>query len=201
MENIIETAQSEKRTVTFRGEPYALVGEVPAVGSPAPDFTVYGWQNASKVEITLTSLLANRTPILLSVFASVDTPVSRLQLKNFDNALAHFGDLVIGVHISSDLPFTVGKTLRNEEIGNLMGLSDYLDRNFGRAYGVLVEDPQVLARAVFVIDSTGVLRYAEVLPEVTFEPDYNAALDALAGLVSWPEPAPDDSEPATSPRA
>ncbi len=201
MEEASDSPRSEKRTVTFHGEPYAVVGDVPEVGAPAPDFTVHAWQNATKVEVTLKSLLTNKTPLLLSVFASVDTPVSRLQLKNFDNALAHFGDRAIGVHISSDLPFTTARAFRNEEIQQFMGLSDYIDRNFGRAYGILFEDSQVLARAVFVIDSTGILRYAEVLPEVTFEPDYNAALNALAALAPWPEFPAQDAPAIDSPRA
>jgi thiol peroxidase len=116
----------------------------------------------------------------------VDTPVSRLQLKNFDNALAQFGDLATGVNISSDLPVTIRRVFGNEEISCFMGLSDYLDRNFGRAYGVLVEESQVLARAVFVIDGKGVLRHAELLPEVTLEPDYVAALNALSECCEWP---------------
>lgn len=174
------------RSVTFRGESFALAGELPAIGEPAPHFTVCVWHNATKVDVTLQSLLASGRPLLVSVFASVDTPVSRLQLKNFDNALAQFGDLATGVQISSDLPFTIRRVFGNEEIDCFMGLSDYLDRNFGRAYGVLLAESQVLARAVFVIDGKGMLRYAEVLPEVTCEPDYLAALDALSGCCEWP---------------
>jgi thiol peroxidase len=182
-------SQNPARSVTFHGEPFALAGELPAVGAAAPNFTVCGWHNAAKVDVTLESLLAAGRPLLLSVFASVDTPVSRLQLKNFDNALAQFGDLALGVHISSDLPFTIRRVFGNEEIGSFMGFSDYLDRAFGRSYGVLLAESQVLARAVFVIDQAGVLRYAELLPEVTFEPDYNAALNALTACVEWPEEA------------
>lgn len=179
-------SQTPARSDTFHGEPFALAGELPAVGAAAPSFTVCGWHNAAKVDVPLQSLLAAGRPLLLSVFASVDTPVSRLQLKNFDNALAQFGDLATGVHISSDLPFTIRRVFANEEIACLMGFSDYLDRNFGRAYGVLLKGSQVLARAVFVIDGKGVLRHAELLPEVTFEPDYLAALNALSECCEWP---------------
>lgn len=186
MTGMQEISQPHPRSVTFGGESFALTGQMPAIGAAAPRFTVCAWHNAAKVDVTLESLLGPGRPLLLSVFASVDTPVSRLQLKNFDNALAQFGDLATGVHISSDLPFTIRRVFGNEEIACFMGFSDYLDRNFGRAYGVLLEESQVLARAVFVIDSAGILRYAELLREVTFEPDYLAALNALSECCEWP---------------
>lgn len=179
-------SQPHANSVTFHGESFALTGHLPAIGTAAPTFSVCAWHNAAKVDVPLQSLLAAGRPLLLSVFASVDTPVSRLQLKNFDNALAQFGDLATGVNISSDLPFTIRRVFGNEEISCFMGLSDYLDRNFGRAYGVLLEESQVLARAVFVIDGKGVLRHAELLPEVTLEPDYVAALNALSECCEWP---------------
>lgn len=194
-------SQPHVRSVTFHGESYALAGELPAIGVAAPHFTVCAWQNATKVDVTLQSLLAPGRPLLLSVFASVDTPVSRLQLKNFDNALAQFGDLATGVHISSDLPFTIRRVFGNEEIDCFMGLSDYLDRNFGSTYGVLLADSQVLARAVFVIDAKGILRYAELLPEVTFQPDYLAALDALSECCERPAGSEAGDEQPADPAA
>jgi len=191
--------QHHTRSVTFHGESFALAGDLPEIGAPAPNFTVCAWHNATKVDVTLRSLLASERPLLVSVFASVDTPVSRLQLKNFDNALAQFGDLATGVQISSDLPFTIRRVFGNEEIGSFMGLSDYLDRTFGRTYGVLLAESQVLTRAVFVIDGQGILRYAELLPEVTLEPDYLAALNALSECCEWPADAvAGDARPADS---
>jgi thioredoxin-dependent peroxiredoxin len=194
-------SQPHVRSVTFHGESYALAGELPAIGVAAPNFTVCAWENATKVDVSLQSLLAPGRPLLLSVFASVDTPVSRLQLKNFDNALAQFGEFATGVHISSDLPFTIRRVFGNEEIDYFMGLSDYLDRNFGSTYGVLLADSQVLARAVFVIDGKGILRYAELLPEVTFQPDYLAALGALSECCEWPAASEAGDEQPADPAA
>jgi len=187
-----------KRTVTFRGEAYTLYGEIPMVGSAAPEFRIYSWWNATRVEITLASLLANGVPILLSVVSSVDTPISRLQVKNFDLAMSEYFNTAIGVQISSDLPNTINRFFAQEEIHTLVGCSDYYDRNFGDSYGVLLEEPAILTRAVFVIDQQGVVQYAEVVPEITLEPDYQAALSVLASLI--PEPSeeskknPSDSE-------
>jgi len=181
-----------KRTVTFLGEAYTLHGEIPMVGSAAPEFSVYSWWNATRVEITLASLLANGIPILLSVVSSVDTPISRLQIKNFDLAMSECSNTAIGVQISSDLPNTINRFFAQEEIHTLIGCSDYYDRNFGESYGVLVEEPAILTRAVFVIDQQGVVQYAEVVPEITFQPDYQTALSVLASLI--PEPSAESTE-------
>ncbi len=177
-------SRKQRAFITFRGEPYALSGVIPEVGAPAPDFHLHSWLNATRVEISLADFLANGLPLLLSVFASFDTPVSRLQAKVFDNRLRGFGEAVLGVQISSDLPFTINRAFRNEELIATVGASDYYDRNFGRAYGVLLEDSAVLARAVFVIDRGGILRHAEVSDEVTFEPDYDAAIAVLESLAT-----------------
>lgn len=178
-----DASRQRRACITFRGEPYALSGVIPEVGSPAPDFRLHSWLNASRVEISLADFLSNGVPVLLSVFASFDTPISRLQAKVFDNRLRAFGETVLGVQISSDLPFTINRAFRNDELMSTVGASDYFDRSFGRAYGVLLEDSAVLARAVFVIDAAGMLRYAEVPGEVTSEPNYDAALSVLESLV------------------
>jgi hypothetical protein len=70
-----------------------------------------------------------------------------------------------------------------ERLKHLMGLSDYLDQSFGRAFGVVIEEPLILARAVFVVDAAGVVQYEEVVPEITDEPDYAAAMAALKSLL------------------
>lgn len=171
------------RTVSFCGESYTLAGKLPVKGEIASDFRLYAWINATRVEFTLQAFLVNEMPILLSVVHSLDTPISRLQLKKFDLSMRDFFGLAIGIQISSDLPFTINRVFANEEINSLIGCSDYYDRNFGESYGVLVEEPAILTRAVFVIDQLGVVQYVEVVPEVTYEPDYEAALSVLASLI------------------
>jgi thiol peroxidase len=160
---------------------------------------VYSWLNAERVGISLSNFLADGVPVLLSVFASFDTPISRLQAKVFDNRLRAFGEKALGVQITSDLPSTINRAFRNEELVSTVGASDYFDRNFGRAYGVLLEDSAVLTRAVFVIDAAGILRYAEVPEEVTWEPNYDAALSILEALVH--EAAAQTSGDQTSPES
>lgn len=171
------------RVVTFRGESYALAGSPPELGAVVPDFRVTRWWNAVRIEISLADVLAPGLPVLFSVVQSVDAPISRLQANNFDLKLAEFKGAVVGLQISSDLPITINRFFRQEEITRLQGLSDYYDQNFGRAYGVLIEEPRILTRAVFVTDWKGVLRHAEIVPELTREPDYDAALAVLRELV------------------
>lgn len=171
------------RIVTFRGEPSALAGTVPEMGAVVPDYRLSRWWDASRIEVTLEGTLAAGLPVLFSVVQSVDGPVSQLQVKTFDLKLAEFQGGVIGLQISSDLPITINRFFRQEGITQLVGLSDYHNQNFGRSYGVLIEEPRILTRAVFVTDRKGVLRYAEVLPEITNEPDYEAALAVLRKLV------------------
>ena len=171
------------RFVRFRGAVCSLAGTVPALGAVVPDFRLSRWWDAERIEVTLDDALAARRPMLLSVVQSVDGPVSQVQVKTFDRQLAEFQGHVTGLQISSDLPITINRFFRQEEITQLVGLSDYYDQNFGRAYGVLIEEPRILTRAVFVADWNGVLRHAEILPEITLEPDYEAAIAVLRSLV------------------
>lgn len=171
------------RFVTFRGAAYSLAGTIPRLGAVIPGFRLSRWWDAEWTEVTLQDALAAGRPMLLSVVQSVDGPVSQLQAKTFDAQLAEFQGAVTAIQISSDLPITINRFFRQEEITRLVGLSDYHDQNFGRAYGVLIEEPRILTRAVFVADRKGVLRHAEILSEITLKPDYEAALAVLRGLV------------------
>lgn len=171
------------RVVTFHGDAYALEGCVPNAGATVPEFRLTRWWNAVRIEFTLEDAMAAGLPVLFSVVQSVDAPISRLQAKTFDLKLAEFGGAVLGLQISSDLPLTINRFFQQEEITRLVGLSDYYDRNFGRSFGVLMEEPRILTRAVFVTDWKGVLRHAEVVPEITQQPDYEAAIAVLRQLV------------------
>jgi thiol peroxidase len=120
----------------------------------------------------------------LSVITSVDTPVGKLQARTFDKLLRPFQKDVTAVLVSSDLPFTLNRFQETERLKYLMGLSDYFDQSFGRAFGVVIEEPLVLARAVFVIDAAGVVHYEQIVGEITAEPDYASAMAALKSLLT-----------------
>ena len=170
--------------ITFRGGAYALMGQSPGVGSPSPDFRIWYFNKGEEGgPVGRDDLLERGRPILLSVITSVDTPIGKLQARTFDKLLRPIHDGVTAVLVSSDLPFTLNRFKETERLTHLMGLSDYFDQSFGRAFGVVIEEPLVLARAVFVIDSSGVVQYEEVVPEITDEPDYAAAMAALKSLL------------------
>ena len=168
--------------ITFHGDPYALAGALVEVGTPARDFTLIRFQDGQQGSFELPHLLASGKPTLISVITSVDTPVGSLQAKTFDDLLVPHVPRVNGLLVSSDLPFTLNRFHATEGLKVLVGCSDYYG-DFGGRYGVLIEDPRILARAVFVLDAAGVVRYVEIVPEITNEPDYQAAMQAVIALL------------------
>jgi len=173
-----------RRLITFLGEEYALLGEAPAVGLPAPDFRLWYFNKGEEGgPIGKDDLLERGKPLLLSVITSVDTPVGKIQARKFEKLVRPIHEDVTAVLVSSDLPFTLNRFRETERLKHLMGLSDYFDQSFGRAFGVVIEEPLILARAVFVIDAAGVVQYEEVVPEITDEPDYAAAMAVLKSLL------------------
>ena len=174
----------DEREITFRGVTHALGGDAVSVGEPAPDFRLWYFNEGEEGgPIGRDDLLERGRPLLLSVITSVDTPIGKIQARTFDKLLRPIHEDVTALLISSDLPFTLNRFEETERLKHLMGLSDYLDQSFGRAFGVVIEEPLILARAVFVIDAAGVVQYEEVVPEITDEPDYAAAMAALKSLL------------------
>jgi len=157
--------------VTFKGNPLNLEGNQAKVGQAAPDFKAL---NSSLQEITL-SQLGNEV-ILLNVVPSLDTPVCAKQSKEFYNALK--GKNVKLVTVSMDLPFAQARFCGAENV-EILTLSDHRDGSFGKAYGLLIKELRLLSRAVIVIDKDKKVQYIEVVPEVTSEPNYEAALKAV----------------------
>jgi thiol peroxidase len=173
-----------QRVVTFHGAAHGLGGKAVCVGEPAPDFRLWYFNKGEDGgPYGRDDLLTRGRPLLLSVITSVDTPIGKLQARTFDKLLRPIHDGVTAVLVSSDLPFTLNRFKETERLKHLMGLSDYLDQSFGRAFGVVIEEPLILARAVFVIDAAGMVQYEEVVPEITNEPNYAAAMAALQSLL------------------
>jgi thiol peroxidase len=118
-------------------------------------------------------------PTIISVVPSLDTPVCQVQTKTFNTKLGELGGRINAVTVSLDLPFAQNRFCGAEGIKNLRTASDYQDRNFGNSYGTLIEELKILSRAVFVLDANGKVVYAQYVPEVATEPDYEPALAAL----------------------
>ena len=167
--------------VTFKGSPLTLAGEELKVGAPAPEFDLTSYGPAGMTHITKADLLGK--PAFISVVPSLDTPVCQVQTKTFNHKLAALGDKVTALTVSLDLPFAMNRFCGAESITHMKSGSDYMDRSFGTKWGVLIDELKILARAVFVLDSKGVVQYAQVVKEVASEPDYDAALAALQKLV------------------
>jgi thiol peroxidase len=163
-----------KNTITFKGNPLTLMGNPPRVGQPAPDFEVLG-NDMSAVKL---SALKGKTLVICSV-PSLDTPVCDTEVRKFNQEATSLGDDVAVLAISMDLPFAQKRWCGAAGVKNVQTLSDHRDAKFGNAYGVLIKELRLLARAVFVVDKKGVIRYKEIVGELSSEPDYEAALKAI----------------------
>jgi thiol peroxidase len=165
--------------VTFKGNPMPLGGEAVPVGKPAPKFRV--------VDNTLTSVTEQNLRgkvTLLSVVPSIDTPVCEKQTKRLHEDLNAFGPTVQFYTVSLDLPFAQKRFCLAHQTDKVTCLSDYQDRTFGNAWGLqMLGGPKLLARAVYVVDKDGIVRYAQVVPEITDVPDYAAAFAAVKRLL------------------
>ncbi len=171
-----ESTMPRKGVITFKGTPMTLLGEELKVGSPAPDFTVYYFEGGLK-PITKQDLLGKAS--IISIVPSVDTGVCAIQTKKFNQELGGLGDKVNAVTVSRDLPFAQNRFCGAESVKSMKMGSDYQDGSFGNAFGVMIDELKLLARAVVVLDKAGQVVYSEIVPEVTQEPNYEAALDAL----------------------
>ena len=169
---------SRKGAVTFKGNPMTLAGQEIKVGQPAPDFKLHYFEGGLKT-VSLADLKGK--PTILSVVPSLDTPVCAMQTKKFNEQLSALGDKVNALTVSLDLPFAMNRFCGAETIKNMRVGSDYQDRNFGQNYGTLIEELKILSRSVFVLDKNGKVVYAEYVPEVASEPNYEAAMTALKG--------------------
>ncbi len=157
-----------------------LAGEAPQVGQPAPGFTLHRFEDGMH-PVTLADLTGKA--VLLSVVPSLDTPVCAQQTREFNQKLAAMGDKVQAFTVSLDLPFAQNRFCGAEGISSMQSLSDYQERAFAQDWGMMIEELKILARGVFIVDSNGNLAYAELVTEVTEEPNYDAALAALNELI------------------
>ncbi|CAN5289721.1 thiol peroxidase [soil metagenome] len=164
-------------TVKFKGNDKTLAGTEIKVGDKAPTFKTL---NGSLGIVTLAETPAKAR--MFSVVPSLDTPVCSMQSKKFEEGLAKLGDKVAAYTVSLDMPFAQKRFCSAENITNMQTLSDVHDGSFGLAFGVLLEGLplKLLARSVFVTDAAGTVTYVEYVPEVTSEPNYEAAMAALA---------------------
>lgn len=164
-------------TTHMKSTPVQTVGDLPEVGAPAPDFTLTG---ADLSPVTLQELRGRR--VILNVFPSLDTGVCAASVREFNSRATDLEDTTV-LAVSADLPFAAARFCSAEGIENVRSGSVFRS-SFGDDYGVTMVDGPLeglLARAVVVVDAEGVVRYAQLVPEITEEPDYEAALAAARG--------------------
>jgi thiol peroxidase len=163
--------------VTMKGNPLTLSGQVAAVGEKSPAFELTSTELSP---VTLNDL-PDRVLVLASV-PSLDTDVCSLETKRFNDEAAKLSAAKL-VTISMDLPFAQKRWTDEHQADRVMTLSDHRLASFGQAYGVLIQELRLLARAVFVLDASKVIRLAHMVPEITDEPDYDLVLDKVRELV------------------
>lgn len=161
--------------ITIGGAPLTLTGAEMKAGDKAPDVELLN-NDLSPVKL---SSFAGKVLVVLTV-PSLDTPVCDLETRQFNAKATTLGEDVAIVTVSMDLPFAQKRWCGAAGVDRVTTLSDHREAAFGMAYGVLIKELRLLARAVFVVDKTGVIRYMQLVKEVKDEPDYDAALKAVA---------------------
>jgi thioredoxin-dependent peroxiredoxin len=168
----------KKGVITFKGNPFTLLGPELKTGDKAPDFTVV---DNGLAPVTLASYKGKIK--VISAVPSLDTPVCDTETRRFNLEAAALPENVVVLTISLDLPFAQKRWCGAAGIDKVTTLSDYQERSFAEAYGVLIKELKLLARAVFIIDATDTIRYIQIVPEVTSEPDYAAVIGAVKSLL------------------
>lgn len=164
--------------VTFMGNPLTLVGPEIRSGDQAPGFTVV--DNELK-PVTLADY-KGKIKIICTV-PSLDTPVCDTETRRFNEEAAKLPDSVSLLTVSMDLPFAQKRWCGAAGIDRVTTLSDYQERSLGNALGVLIKELQLLARCVFVVDTSDKVRYVQLVKEITNEPDYEGVMEAVKGLL------------------
>lgn len=163
-------------TLTFHGNQVNTAGGLPAVGAQAPQFCLTGKDLG---DVKLVDFKGRK--VVLNIFPSIDTPVCAASVRRFNEEASALGDTMI-LAISADLPFAVGRFCAAEGLERVVSASVFRSPEFGKDYGVVITDGPLrglLSRAIVVIDGEGKILYTEHVAEITTEPDYAAALQAL----------------------
>lgn len=169
--------EERKGIITMKGQPLTLLGKGIEVGEPAPDFEVL----ANDLSAVNLSSYRGKVCIISSV-PSLDTSVCDTMTRRFNQEAINLGDDVVILTISMDLPFAQSRWCGAAGVENVQTLSDHRYALFGNAFGVLIKELRLLARAVFVVDKEGTVRYVQLVNELTNEPDYEAVLQAIKDI-------------------
>ena len=164
--------------ITMKGNPLTLVGKELKAADPAPDF------EALDNDLSPVNLSSFRGKVcVISSVPSLDTPVCDMETRRFNDEAGKLSADVQILTISMHLPFAQKRWCGAAGVDKVVTLSDHRDAAFGMAYGILIKELRLLARAVFVLDREGIVRYIQIVKEVTDEPDYDTVLETVNRLV------------------
>lgn len=164
--------------VAVRGNPLTLLGTEVKVGDRAPDFRVLD----GSLKVATLDTFRGKVKIISAV-PSLDTPVCDAETHRFNEEAGKLPENVVVLTVSMDLPFAQSRWCAAAGVEKVKTFSDFRDRSFGEAYGVLIKETGLLARAVFIVDDQNIVRYFELVPELTSEPDYGRILNSVRALL------------------
>jgi len=173
-----ENMEEHTGIITMKGNPLTLVGNLPKIGDPAPEFEIRD-NDLSPVKL---SSFRGKVCVIVTV-PSLDTPVCDIETRRFNEEAGTLGPDVEIVVVSMDLPFAQKRWCGAAGVEKVTTLSDYFDASFGMDYGLLIKELRLLARSVFVVDKEGMIQYIQTVKEVADEPDYEEVLDAVRKLL------------------
>lgn len=163
------------RKMTLRGQPVTISHKQLKVGDKAPDFKLVDSQMTNKTLSDFTGVK------VLNVFPSIDTSVCNLQATHFIRELK---DLKVQLlNISVDLPFALGRWCNAAGYKDAIALSDYYDNNFGKSYGVLIDEVRILARSLFILDHSNIIVYLQTVDELSDSLNFDAAMQAIKSAI------------------
>ncbi|MBT8041773.1 MAG: thiol peroxidase [Pontiella sp.] len=163
-------------SITLKGNAVKTVGDLPGAGSDAPAFSAV---KTDLSELSLADYAGKK--VVLNIFPSIDTGVCATSTQRFNKEAGRLDNTAV-ICVSADLPFALGRFCGAEGLEDVVPASVFRNPEFGSSYGVTIADGPLaglLSRAVVVIDESGKVVYTEQVPEITQEPDYEAALNAL----------------------
>ena len=164
--------------ITMKGNPLTLTGDEFQMGHEAPDAVLL--DNDLK-PVKLSDYRGK--VVVVSTVPSLDTPTCDMQTRRFNSEASNLSDKVVILTISTDLPFAQKRWCGAAGVERVATLSDHQETAFGLAYGLLIKELRLLARSVLVIDGDGIIRYCQLVKELSEEPDYDAVIEAVKQLV------------------
>jgi thiol peroxidase len=160
--------------IKFHGKDVSIQGKDIQIGQPAPEFhaITQDWENIPLLENT-----KGKTRIIASV-PSLDTEICDRETRKFNQEASQLSKEIVIIVISTDLPFAQKRWCGAAGIDNILVVSDHRDQEFGEKYACLLKEPRILRRAVFVVNKRDIVTFADYLPELGVEPNYQSVLDA-----------------------